>query len=85
MAAKRPDAAVTAESRPAVAGSAIRATGSGERPSRPCLPASYDISSAVQDGLASDRHFVFAGAMVFIVLLALGFVYDWRKGVFQWR
>ena len=45
----------------------------------------YDISAAVQDGLASDRHIVFAGAMVFIVLLALGFVYDWRKGVFRWR
>ena len=28
---------------------------------------------------------VFAGGMLFIALLALGFVYDWRKGVFQWR
>jgi NADH-quinone oxidoreductase subunit A len=45
----------------------------------------YDISAAVEDGLASDRHLVFAGAMVFIALLALGFVYDWRKGVFRWR
>ena len=32
-----------------------------------------------------DRHLVFAGAMTFLALLALGFVYDWRKGVFQWR
>ncbi len=47
--------------------------------------AAYDITAAVRDGLASDRHIVFAGAMVFIALLALGFVYDWRKGVFQWR
>ncbi|MFZ1934746.1 MAG: NADH-quinone oxidoreductase subunit A [Thermoguttaceae bacterium] len=23
--------------------------------------------------------------MIFVVLLTLGFVYDWRKGVFQWR
>ena len=45
----------------------------------------YDISAAVADGLASDRNIVFAGVAVFFVLLALGFVYDWRKGVFQWR
>jgi NADH:ubiquinone oxidoreductase subunit 3 (subunit A) len=28
---------------------------------------------------------VFAGVMVFIALVALGFVYDWRKGIFRWR
>lgn len=28
---------------------------------------------------------VFAGGMMFLALLALGFVYDWRKGVFRWR
>jgi NADH-quinone oxidoreductase subunit A len=28
---------------------------------------------------------IFAEVLVFIVLLALGFVYAWRKGVFQWR
>ncbi len=28
---------------------------------------------------------VFAGGMLFIALLVLGFVYDWRKGVFRWR
>jgi NADH:ubiquinone oxidoreductase subunit 3 (subunit A) len=28
---------------------------------------------------------IFIGAMAFIVLLSLGFVYDWRKGVFNWR
>lgn len=27
----------------------------------------------------------FLGGMVFIVLLTLGFVYDWKKGVFRWR
>ena len=32
-----------------------------------------------------SRHLVFGGAMTFIALLTLGFVYDWRKGVFQWR
>ena len=28
---------------------------------------------------------IFGGGIVFLVLLAVGFVYDWRKGVFQWR
>ena len=35
--------------------------------------------------LVANRHLVFAGVMVFIALLALGFIYDWRKGVFRWR
>jgi NADH-quinone oxidoreductase subunit A len=34
---------------------------------------------------AENRHLVFAGVMTFVALLTLGFVYDWRKGVFQWR
>ncbi len=33
----------------------------------------------------ATRPLVFAGAMTFLFLLTLGFVYDWRKGVFQWR
>lgn len=33
----------------------------------------------------ANRHMVFAGAMTFMALLTIGFVYDWRKGVFQWR
>jgi len=28
---------------------------------------------------------LFWGGMVFLALLAVGFVYDWRKGVFEWR
>lgn len=28
---------------------------------------------------------IFAGGMIFLLLLVLGFVYDWRKGVFRWR
>jgi NADH-quinone oxidoreductase subunit A len=27
----------------------------------------------------------FLGGMVFIALLTLGFVYDWKKGIFRWR
>jgi NADH-quinone oxidoreductase subunit A len=28
---------------------------------------------------------IFPGGMVFLGLLVLGFVYDWKKGVFRWR
>jgi NADH:ubiquinone oxidoreductase subunit 3 (subunit A) len=43
------------------------------------------IDAAVRDGLVESRHLVFAGAMIFVALLTLGFVYDWRMGVFRWR
>lgn len=28
---------------------------------------------------------VFWGVLVFIVFLLIGYIYDWRKGVFKWR
>lgn len=31
------------------------------------------------------RTIAFLGALVFIAILAVGFAYDWRKGVFEWR
>lgn len=43
------------------------------------------IDAAVSSGWASGRGLVFGEAMLFIALLALGFVYAWRKGVFRWR
>jgi NADH-quinone oxidoreductase subunit A len=43
------------------------------------------IDAAVADGLVESRGLVFGEAMVFIALLAAGYVYAWRKGVFQWR
>ena len=43
------------------------------------------IDAAVESGLVGGRDLVFGGAMVFIALLAVGFLYDWRKGVFRWR
>jgi NADH-quinone oxidoreductase subunit A len=43
------------------------------------------IDAAVASGLVDSRNLVFAGAMVFIALLTVGFVYDWRKGIFHWR
>jgi NADH-quinone oxidoreductase subunit A len=43
------------------------------------------INAAIEAGLVSSRDLVFGEAMVFIALLAAGFVYAWRKGVFRWR
>jgi NADH-quinone oxidoreductase subunit A len=43
------------------------------------------INQAVAEGLVQSRALVFGEVMVFITLLALGFVYAWRKGVFRWR
>lgn len=34
---------------------------------------------------SSQMGIVFGEVVVFIALLALGFVYAWRKGVFEWR
>jgi NADH-quinone oxidoreductase subunit A len=45
----------------------------------------YGIDAAVADGLVESRGLVFAGVMTFLVLLTLGYVYDWRRGVFRWR
>jgi NADH-quinone oxidoreductase subunit A len=35
--------------------------------------------------LVGSRHLVFVGVIVFIALLTLGYIYDWRKGIFRWR
>lgn len=43
------------------------------------------VDAAVASGAVSSRGLVFAEAMVFIALLAAGFAYAWRKGVFKWR
>ena len=48
-------------------------------------PAVQGIDKAVATGAVESRGLVFAGAMVFLALLGLGFLYDWRKGVFRWR
>jgi NADH-quinone oxidoreductase subunit A len=47
--------------------------------------AELGINGAVTAGLVSSRGLVFAGAMLFVAMLAVGLVYDWKKGVFQWR
>jgi NADH-quinone oxidoreductase subunit A len=43
------------------------------------------IDMAVANGWIESRGLVFGGAMVFILLVVLGFAYDWRKGIFKWR
>jgi NADH-quinone oxidoreductase subunit A len=43
------------------------------------------VDAAVARQAVSSRQLVFAEAMVFIALLAMGLVYAWRKGVFRWR
>jgi NADH-quinone oxidoreductase subunit A len=35
--------------------------------------------------IISSRGLIFGGAMIFILLVVVGFAYDWRKGVFKWR
>jgi NADH-quinone oxidoreductase subunit A len=47
--------------------------------------AAAGIDAAVAQHWVESRGLVFGEAMVFIGLLALGFVYAWRKGVFRWR
>ncbi len=57
------------------------------------LVAGPDAVSAGRAGLSADQAAAFNGQMglifaeviVFILLLTLGFVYAWRKGVFRWR
>ena len=43
------------------------------------------VDAAVASGAVANRDIVFVGALTFVALLAVGFVYDWRKGVFRWR
>jgi NADH-quinone oxidoreductase subunit A len=43
------------------------------------------IDAAVTNHLVSSRGIVFAEVLVFLVLLGAGFIYAWRKGVFEWR
>jgi NADH-quinone oxidoreductase subunit A len=47
------------------------------------MPRGIDL--AVSHEWVSSRGLVFAGAMVFVLLVVVGFAYDWRKGIFQWR
>jgi len=43
------------------------------------------IDRAVTIGWVANRGLVFGEVLAFIVLLAAGYLYAWRKGVFRWR
>jgi NADH-quinone oxidoreductase subunit A len=45
-------------------------------------PAGFDSALG---STVSSRGLIFGGAMIFILLVVVGFAYDWRKGVFKWR
>jgi NADH-quinone oxidoreductase subunit A len=46
---------------------------------------SVAASEGAANALVISRQLVFAEAMIFIALLAAGFAYAWRKGIFRWR
>ena len=43
------------------------------------------IDRAVQEGWVADRGLVLGGVMFFLALVVAGLVYEWRKGVLEWR
>jgi NADH-quinone oxidoreductase subunit A len=74
--AYRPDPEVQAQA---------TATGLGTTPPGPLVAASI---RATADGFALPvtlRRVVFWEIIIFLVTLAVAYVYAWRKGVFQWR
>lgn len=46
---------------------------------------SQGLAALVAGGQVASRNLVFVEAILFILLLAVGYLYAWRKGVFQWR
>lgn len=59
--------------------------GNSVNPTADVHHSSFNLHRSPPPAAPANRHAVFAGAMVFLALLVLGFVYDWRKGVFRWR
>jgi NADH-quinone oxidoreductase subunit A len=64
---------------------AVQTSEAGASASAPGDSRPAGIDAAVAVGRVESRDLVFGGAMVFLVLVTLGLVYDWRKGVFRWR
>jgi len=48
-------------------------------------PEGIEAAVNLEPALVSSRGLVFGGVLVFVALLVLGFVYDWRKGLFRWK
>jgi NADH-quinone oxidoreductase subunit A len=63
-----------------VIGDTVDGSRAGESSQREMRP----VEAKATAGPTKPR-FAFAGGMVFLVLLALGFIYDWKKGIFHWR
>jgi NADH-quinone oxidoreductase subunit A len=81
--------AVTARPAKLAASPPARAAGGEDAAPRP-TPTAHATAAVLQRSaagkrLVEERRLVFAGVMVFVALLTLGFVYDWRKGIFRWR
>ncbi len=80
--------AVTFRSEPAAA-KAVPESPKGE--AAPSTSAADTIPAAAPAhppaGISEDTRppLIFLGGMVFVGLLILGFIYDWRKGIFEWR
>ena len=43
------------------------------------------IDKAVEAGLIDGRGTVFCGVLFFLMLVVVGLIYEWRKGVLKWR
>jgi NADH-quinone oxidoreductase subunit A len=43
------------------------------------------VVQTAADSSSLSRGLIFGELMVFVGLLAVGFVYAWRRGIFQWR
>ena len=43
------------------------------------------LAAATAEGWIAGRAPIIGGVALFFLLLVIGFVYDWRKGVFRWR
>ena len=80
--AARPAPVEAAASGTASAGNAAAAQPAGIQAA---VEERIDPATGRRQKLVESRHLVFAGVVVFFGLLAVGFVYDWRKGIFRWR
>lgn len=64
---------------------AVQSSGAATATNGEMIAADETAGPAAETGSMGRPPLVFAGGMVFLALLALGLVYDWRKGIFQWR
>jgi NADH-quinone oxidoreductase subunit A len=63
----------------------VSAVGEGRQASAGAVAPASPQAAATIAGRSWAPRPIFVGGLTFIALLTLGFVYDWRKGVFRWR